>query len=108
MNGNHTNATVKLTNFPTGLISVVFCLVVVVASGQQYSKEVEFARIGVEAGLSNSNVTCILQDRKGFLWVGTADGLNKFNGYDFKVYRHREEDITSLIKNDIACNICHI
>ncbi len=103
MQENQTNTIINLTDFRVCLITIFFYLVLVDANCQHYSKEIEFAKIGVAQGLSNSNVTCILQDRKGFLWVGTVDGLNKYNGYDFKVYRHSEIDTTSLIKNEITC-----
>lgn len=46
-----------------------------------------FRHYQVEAGLSNNTVTCVLQDRMGFLWFGTRDGLNRFDGYSFKKFR---------------------
>jgi ligand-binding sensor domain-containing protein/signal transduction histidine kinase len=46
-----------------------------------------FERLGIEAGLSQSTVLAILQDKFGFLWVGTQDGLNRYDGYTFKVFR---------------------
>lgn len=46
-----------------------------------------FRHYSVENGLSNNCVTSLLQDRTGFLWVGTRDGLNRFDGYTFKVFR---------------------
>jgi ligand-binding sensor domain-containing protein len=68
---------------------------------QTSMEKVKFSRIEVNSGLSNSNITCFLQDSKGFLWVGTRDGLNKYDGYEFKVYRNDQEDSTSLVKNNI-------
>ncbi len=47
-------------------------------------------------GLSQNAVTCIYQDKKGFLWVGTQDGLNRYDGYQFKHYKHNPEDSTSI------------
>ena len=44
----------------------------------------------------------MVQDKFGFLWIGTQDGLNKYDGYPFKVYRHNEGDSTSLPKNFIT------
>jgi len=46
-----------------------------------------FDRYTVESGLSQSSVTSIMQDKKGFMWFATLDGLNKFDGYDFQVFR---------------------
>jgi signal transduction histidine kinase/ligand-binding sensor domain-containing protein/CheY-like chemotaxis protein len=46
-----------------------------------------FKRISSNDGLSNNWVRCIYQDDNGFLWFGTSDGLNRYNGYDFKIYR---------------------
>jgi ligand-binding sensor domain-containing protein/signal transduction histidine kinase/predicted small lipoprotein YifL len=48
---------------------------------------IRFTRIGEESGLSQSSIHCILQDRAGFMWFGTEDGLNRYDGYNFKVYR---------------------
>jgi PAS domain S-box-containing protein len=55
-----------------------------------------FEHISTEQGLSNQNVYCIFQDSKGFMWFGTYDGLNKYDGYNIKVYKHDPEDIKSL------------
>jgi two-component system sensor histidine kinase ChiS len=53
-------------------------------------------RIGAEHGLSHSTVTDIIRDRRGFIWIATMDGLNRFDGYTCKVYRHDPNDPTSL------------
>ncbi|MDJ0840540.1 MAG: two-component regulator propeller domain-containing protein [Acidobacteriota bacterium] len=45
-------------------------------------------RLTTESGLSQNHVTCILQDRRGFMWFGTFDGLNRFDGYEFKKFRY--------------------
>lgn len=50
-------------------------------------REIRFRRIGTEHGLSHPNVRCIHQDKQGFLWFGTEDGLNRFDGYEFKIFR---------------------
>ena len=48
---------------------------------------ISFNHLTVEDGLSQSSVTCILQDSKGFMWFGTQDGLNKYDGYSFKIFK---------------------
>ncbi|MFT4093721.1 MAG: two-component regulator propeller domain-containing protein [Niabella sp.] len=62
---------------------------------QSYS----FRHFYVENGLSNSTVNCITQDRKGFMWFGTKDGLNRFDGYNFKIFRN-----DPTVKESIGCN----
>lgn len=64
-------------------------------------KDAKFERLSLEEGLSHHTVFCMLQDQKGFLWVGTADGLNKFDGYQFQVYRHDPENPHSISDNYI-------
>lgn len=71
------------------------------AFSQTAVEKVKFSKPDPAANLSNSRVTCILQDSDGFLWVGTEDGLNRFDGYEFKVYRNDPADSASLIKNSI-------
>ncbi|MDL2208940.1 hybrid sensor histidine kinase/response regulator, partial [Parabacteroides sp. OttesenSCG-928-O15] len=55
-----------------------------------------FSHLGVEHGLSQVSVRRIFQDADGYLWFGTRDGLNKYNGYEFKVYRNEVNDSLSL------------
>ncbi len=64
--------------------------------------EITFEHLSLEEGLSDSIVTCILQDRKGFLWVGTENGLNKYDGYEFIRYRHDPQNPQSLSANEVT------
>ncbi len=64
-------------------------------------QNLRFERISVEHGLSHSTVNCILQDSRGFMWFGTDDGLNKYDGYTFTVYRHTPDDPRSLSDNQV-------
>lgn len=59
--------------------------------------------IGIDKGLSNNSVTSIYQDKQGFMWFGTYDGLNRFDGYTFKVYKNSLSDSSSLPNNRISC-----
>lgn len=58
-------------------------------------------QIGIEQGLSQGFVTSILQDREGFIWVGTQNGLNRYDGYRFRVFEHDAYDTLSLSGNFI-------
>ena len=62
-----------------------------------------FKHLSIEDGLSQSIVDAMVQDRKGFLWFVTEDGLNRFDGYRFVVYKHDAKDPSSLSHNEIKC-----
>ncbi|MDH6305149.1 signal transduction histidine kinase/ligand-binding sensor domain-containing protein/DNA-binding response OmpR family regulator [Parabacteroides sp. PF5-5] len=55
-----------------------------------------------ENGLSSTKITCIRQDNRNFLWIGTEDGLNRFDGYEFTVYKKESEEPLSLISSHIT------
>jgi signal transduction histidine kinase/DNA-binding response OmpR family regulator/ligand-binding sensor domain-containing protein len=57
--------------------------------------------LNTKHGLSNNHVTCVCEDSKGFIWFGTRDGLNRWDGYQFKVYRNIANDTNSLSDNFI-------
>ncbi len=61
----------------------------------------QFDHLSIEDGLSQSTVVCIVKDKTGFMWFGTSDGLNKYNGYEFDVYRFDPYDSTSVSDNKI-------
>lgn len=61
--------------------------------------EILFSGLNIENGLSNSTVKTILQDYLGFMWFGTQDGINRFDGYDFKIYRSDSEKSGHLSNN---------
>ncbi|HEV8082993.1 MAG TPA: two-component regulator propeller domain-containing protein [Chitinophagaceae bacterium] len=62
---------------------------------------IQFDHLGTAGGLSQSNVTCIMQDSHGFMWFGTWNGLNKYDGYTVKVYKNDPLDQNSISNNDI-------
>jgi ligand-binding sensor domain-containing protein/signal transduction histidine kinase len=67
-----------------------------------YGKNVRFEQISLDEGLSQSVVNAILQDRQGFLWVGTDDGLNRYDGYNFKIYKPDTNNFFSISDRSIT------
>ena len=65
----------------------------------------QFESYSSEQGLSQSNVRCILQYRNGFMWFGTQDGLNRYDGYEFVKFKYSQSDSKSLTSNLISCLI---
>ena len=59
-------------------------------------RPMRFERLSSDDGLSQNTVTAILQDRTGFLWLGTQDGLNRHDGYRFAVYKNDPADPATL------------
>ena len=72
-------------------------------SSRAQDNDIRFDRLSVEQGLSQSAVNGILQDHKGFMWFATEDGLNKYDGYSFTIFRHDPEDPTSLGDSFARC-----
>ena len=64
-----------------------------------FADSFEIRKLGIEHGLSNNNVNGIVQDRQGLMWIGTRAGLNRFDGYKFKVFKH-----STLVPNCINSN----
>ncbi|MDR2809326.1 MAG: response regulator [Tannerellaceae bacterium] len=56
----------------------------------------------INNGLSSTKITCLVQDRSGMFWIGTEDGLNKFDGYNFTIYKKQYGDSMSLVSNRIT------
>jgi signal transduction histidine kinase/CheY-like chemotaxis protein/ligand-binding sensor domain-containing protein len=91
-------------------MKAIVCLLLVLLFGHGFvafsqQQQIRFEHIGISEGLSQSNVLCILQDSRGFMWFGTQDGLNTYDGYQFTVYKNNASDTNSLGHNYIRCII---
>ena len=80
-------------------ILLVFILPQIIFANQRY----HFSNLSVQNGLSQLHVTCIYQDRLGYMWFGTRNGLNKFNGNNFETFWNHADDECSISNNTIAC-----
>ncbi|MBZ0178028.1 MAG: hypothetical protein K8F36_01965 [Melioribacteraceae bacterium] len=63
--------------------------------------QIRFEHLTINDGLSQSSVRAILQDSYGFMWFGTQDGLNLYNGYEFEIFKNIKNDTTSISNNFI-------
>ena len=76
--------------------------VLLLSSWMVVAQSYQFKHLEVSDGLSNNSVNTICKDRDGFMWFGTATGLNRYDGYTFKIYQHAENDPGSLPDNYIT------
>jgi len=76
----------------------VFLFPVLLMSGMTFvsSQQNDFKHYSVKEGVSQSEIKCIFQDSEGYMWFGTQNGLNKFNGYVFEKYFYNPNDSNSI------------
>lgn len=81
-----------------------FCFLFLLLQDQPpaQSPALYFDKLTVQRGLSHNTVNCILRDQRGFMWFGTDDGLNRYDGHDFTIFQHRPGDSTSISGNIIT------
>ncbi len=96
-------AKMKITHKTVGFLIAVLLLIQILSLPLLHAQtqNVRFDHLSIDDGLSNNEVMCFLQDRRGFMWIGTQDGLNKYDGYKFTVYKHDPLDSTSISDNYI-------
>ncbi len=82
------------------IITSIFLLILL--SNNLYPQEIRFKHITSDNGLSQNFISAIMQDSKGFMWFGTKDGLNRYDGYSFVIYRHDPFDKTTISGNYIS------
>jgi len=76
-----------------------------VISAQQGNLNIKFDNVSIKDGLSQSSPNCILQDSRGIMWIGTEDGLNKYDGFSFTVYKP-DQNVQQSISNPRILSIC--
>lgn len=86
---------------PAKLSVICFFFLTSVVARLFGAQPMPFSTLGIEKGLSNNAVRCIFKDAQGFMWFGTHDGLNRYDGYEFKIYRNILGDKNSLPHNYI-------
>ncbi len=84
-------------------VFILFLQIIFIGGKCQQTISLPFEMLTINDGLSQGFVSSILQDKMGFMWFGTNDGLNRYDGYKFIVYHHNPSDSTSLSDNEINC-----
>jgi ligand-binding sensor domain-containing protein/signal transduction histidine kinase/DNA-binding response OmpR family regulator len=79
----------------------IFFLTCLILALQGKAQPYYFKNYQVTNGVSSNTITCILQDKKGFMWFGTRNGLNRFDGTSFRIFRNNLSDPVSLGNNSI-------
>ncbi len=77
------------------------CVWVTAQAQSAYGEGLRFNRVGPEQGLSQVSINCMAEDERGFVWIGTNDGLNRYDGYSFRVYKHQVDEPSSIGDNEI-------
>lgn len=83
-------------------ISKSFFVLMIFLLASSYAQEINFGHLTSDDGLSQNFISCIIQDQKGFMWFGTKDGLNRYDGHNFVVYQHDPFDTTTITDNFIT------
>lgn len=81
---------------------IVICLLTICVNLPAKGIGYHFIQYNSNKGLSQNTIYSIVKDDKGFMWFGTFDGLNRFDGYDFKKYYPKVDSENSLTSNDIT------
>ncbi len=78
--------------------TILLLLIILLSFGNIFAQQnnIRFKRITINDGLSLSSVYCIFQDSKGFMWFGTEDGLNRYDGKNFVIYRSNPDDLNTI------------
>jgi len=87
------------TTTTTGRSLLLVCLGLMVNLTIAQPTRYFFEHLTTKEGLSQNDINCILQDQTGFMWFGTNDGLNLYDGYEFTTFKPKEGDSSSLISN---------
>src|SRR5689334_18062821 len=88
----------------TVLVMKVICLLIATSISTAVCAQAPplyFNHITTGNGLSHNKVNCILQDRRGFMWIGTEDGLDRYDGQYFTIFRNKPNDTTTISGNII-------
>ena len=82
------------------------CITLLLLIAAATTSRAQYGQLFASDRLSSTNITCITQDKVGYIWVGTEYGLNRFDGYRFTTYLNEPHDSTSLLYNNVSSLHC--
>jgi len=89
--------------FKIEIFFIVFLLIMIPVILESNHREFLIQQISVESGISDKTITSIIQDKEGYMWFGTESGLNRYDGYSFKIFKNDPENQASISYNRISC-----
>jgi len=78
---------------------IIIFFVLIVLSNISLSQNINFKHLTIQDGISQSTINCMFQDSHGFMWFGTEDGLNRYDGYNFEIFKKNPLDTNSISHN---------
>ena len=84
------------------LLNITFSIIIVLGDAFAHKSDLRFKQFSPGQPISNQNITHVFQDSHGFIWIGTEDGLQRFDGYDLVLFRHDPADSNSISDNFIS------
>lgn len=82
---------------------ILYCFLFYISTtADAQQNQYPFTRLDIKNGISHNQVNAVLKDNKGFIWLGTIAGLNRYDGYGFKIFRHDLRDSTSLSDDGVS------
>ena len=87
---------------PSGILHFL-AIIIISQTAFAQAPPLQFQHLSMEQGLSQSRLYAITQDKYGLIWIGTDDGLNRFDGYKVEVYRQERGNKNSLPNNVVRC-----
>jgi len=83
-------------------LTIILLSIFIISSSFSQTDEYIFRQLTDADGLSQSTIFSMIQDRDGYLWLGTIDGLNRYDGYEFRVYINDASNASSISDNFIS------
>ncbi|MCU4175148.1 two-component regulator propeller domain-containing protein [Carboxylicivirga sp. N1Y90] len=93
----------KTINIALYFYKILFLFLAIIMSPKTFSlnTDINFQSFNVKHGLSHGSCTAVIQDSEGYIWIATYNGLNRFDGYEFKEFRYQANDSSSLSHNGV-------